>query len=493
MNRAARRSRVFLLVAMSLLVAGAAAPLACLPTYTFGDQALADSGNDTLSSEAGPGLDATEGEAQADATAGDSTTNADAGSDAPGASDGSLSPVAVADVGSKVYSTGYGEQLHVVYAQNDKRYWFFYVDDTSLIKTRATTDFVSFTDGATIPLGVADGNNFSVAYADLGGTDVIHIVVNASSATEPTSQTMHVRATISGGNLVTTTYPLPDTADNSAASGGGSTCPSGAPSTTILSDGHVYDVTAWTGHPNKGTACDTNMYLANVDTGATWTPAFAHDGYYVSVSAYTFSHEIISLQAGGALAVWPDVDTGNAVTSFASFGWALSSSFPLDAGAIGTNGTVPDTSAELFAANGTTMSSDDWALCRLTDADIHLVRHVGSSSVNAFEEVRYNGANWQTASPAASVHSLSNTGVALLSDADPSHGMLLVTIGVDNALNFSKWTSNGGWTALANFPGSTQRQSLAGSGCGSAHPRVFWTEGTGPYTIMSADLSRLLP
>jgi hypothetical protein len=91
------------------------------------------------------------------------------------------------------------------------------------------------------------------------------------------------------------------------------------------------------------------------------------------------------------------------------------------------------------------------------------------------------------------LRSVSNSGVVLLSDENPADGMLLVALGADNSIQISKWTKTAGWGALPSIiPGSAQRQSLAGTGCGSKRPAIFWTEGVGPYAIMSADLSSFL-
>jgi hypothetical protein len=458
----------------------------CLPTYTF-----AESG-DGAAEGSSDGSVVGSNEGSSDASTPDSSDTSASSSDAPSEVGPPTAVTIVADTGSKQYATGYGEQTHLVFAQNDGRYWFFYVDDTAgVIKTRVSKDLVTWSDGSTIPVGVTDGYNLSVAYADIQGTDVVHLVANTIAPSPPL--TVHVRATISNGTLQSSTpAPLPDTRADTSGSAAASNCGQDGPSVTILPDGHVYDVTAWTGHPS--TACDTNIYVsAGTDTGSSWTPTFQHDGYYISIPGYTFAHELLTLpDAGTALLVYPDEDNA-ASTAFVSMGWAFSPSFQLDAGAPGTTGIGP-VPLELFAGTGETMSYDDWGACRLSDTDIHVVRHVISGgSVQAFQEVRWNGTQWTTvASPPSAVQGASNTGVALVSGPDPSRGMLLVVIGGDKALHIARWTSTAGWANVATLPGSVSRQSLAGSGCGSPRPTVFWTEGTNPYAILGADLSGLL-
>ena len=481
---------------------GAVAFAGCLPGYTFGETRSDAGGDDaTMASPdgggPGPGAD------------GALQPQGDASSDSPGDApvisqpppDASTVPFSIASAGSKVFATGFGEELHFFYAQHDQRYWLFFADDTAAtIQTRSSMDQVTWTPGSVSLAGggsVTDGNDFSVAYADVGGKDVVHIIANVVSQGEPRLATIHVRGTLSGGQFhLTDTVTVPDTTDNGAAGSAGDTCSVDAPSTTVAADGHVYDVTAWTGHPN--TTCDTNIYRSTgVDNGTTWAaPGFDHDGYYVSLPAFAFSHELLTLpEAGVVLAAWPDQDN-QSQTTFDEMGWALSSSFQFDSGAIGTTGTFPPTSAELFYNLGSTNSYDDWALCRLSDTEVHAVRHVMASLgalPEAYQEVRFDGIRWTNTGAPPSLKSISNTGVVLLGDGNASHGMLLVGVALDNSIHISRWTSTAGWTTLPSIPaGTLDRQSLGGSGCGSPHPHVFWTEGSGPYTVMGIDLSNLL-
>jgi hypothetical protein len=507
------KPRVLLFLGAALVIAASCFTgfAGCLPTYTFGDGALADGSEDSTSQPdalppiADAGKDGTtppsDSPSGSDSAAADASRDSAAVDSAPSQNDGSLTPSTVVAVGSKAFSTGFGYQLHLVFAQNDGRYWLFYVDDTpGVIETLASPDLVTWAAQAPVTLATGysldDGDDFSVAYGNLGGTDVVHIVANSVASGRYTA--FHIRATIQGGAL-TAALPvaLPDTDSNTSSGSSGGSCPQAGPATIIASDGHVYDVTAWTGHPAESTTCDTNIYLSpGVDTGASWNPgAFSHDGYFVSVPKYAFAHDLVDLpEAGVVLAVWPDEDNSG-VTEFDSIDWALSPSFA--GGGPGMTGTYPVASDELFAGLGTTASYDDWSMCRLTDTDVHVMRHVTSAagnSVGAFQEVVYNGSTWQApASVPAAVSGLTNTGVVLLSDANPADGLLLVTIGIDNSLGVSKRGSTGSWTPIASIPGTAQRQSLGGSGCGNAHPAIFWTEGAAtPYTLKRADLSSLL-
>ncbi len=492
------RVRPFLFALLVVVGLAACAFVGCIPGYTFGEAGSGDGGLPDATSGMDASVDGTVDSAIDSANPSEASVDAAQDSDSQSPIDGSSAAVAIADAGSKVGSTGYGYQLHEVFAENDQRYWYFYVDDTAgEIKSVSSPDFVTWTPGAAIALGadytLDDGNNFSVAYASLGGKDVVHFVLNAHSQTSG-FETLHVRTTITSGAL-TASAPLvlPESTN-------GGTCPADAPATILTPGGRVYDVTAWTNHGStESTTCDTNVYLApGTDLGTSWDAGtFGYDGYYVSIPSYAYSHDLVSLpDAGLVMLLYPDEDNAG-YTLFDSIGWALSSAF--DGGEPGEGGGVDMPVAdELFNGSGKTSSSNDWSACRLGASEVHVVRHAiltAPGTVSAFQEAVYDGSSWQTTtSPPAASTSLSNTGVVLLSGVDSSHGMLLVTLGFDGTLNIARWTS-AGWTQAGHIPADANaRQSLAGSGCGSVRPTIFWTETIGPANVIeSADLSSFLP
>ncbi len=216
---AVRRRRAVLFTTfgvLGLLGLSAATFEACIPTYTFGEQA--DSAPDGASTP--PGTDAggapdgstdgtvppADGSSPLDATPpvdGNPAPPHDGGVDAQSPSDAEAPPASLVSTGTKVFSTGFGYQLHLVFAENDGRFWLFYVDDTTTaIKALASPDLVAtWTSGGSVALAtgyvLADGNDFSVAYANLGGTDVVHIVANSVSSSRYAIR----RATISAGTV----------------------------------------------------------------------------------------------------------------------------------------------------------------------------------------------------------------------------------------------------------------------------------------------------
>ncbi len=406
--------------------------------------------------------------------------------------------------GATLNATGFGYQIHLIHAQADGRYWLFYTDGTAgVLKTATSSDLLTWTANANVPLAsgytLADGNDFSVAYASLGGADVVHIVTNVVSGGSHYT-TFHTRAIIGSGSITAETpIALPDTDSSGSQGSSGGSCPNAGPATVITPDGHVYDVTAWTGHAGN-TTCDTNIYLSpGVDTGSSWnTGAFTHDGYYVSLPDYDYSHNLVPLvEAGTVLVVYPDQDYAG-LTLFNLFIGVLPP-LTFSGGGPGTTGVYDtDAPAQLFNGTGATSSYDDWTTCRRTDTDIHVIRHVTSTGndVANFEEVIYNGAAWaQATSPLPTLTSPSNSGVVLLGDGTPGDGILLAAIGTDNTISVYKWTPGTQWTLATTIPGSAAvtRQALAGTGCGASRPVLLWTEGTGaPYTVMRADVSAWL-
>jgi hypothetical protein len=417
----------------------------------------------------------------------------------PERSTAALTSSAVVSVGTKATAAGFGYQQHVARAENDQRYWLFYVDDTAgVIKTMTSSDLTTWSPGAAISLTagftLADGNNFSVAYANRANVDVFHLVANAKSGSRTAA--LHIRATLDAGAL-TASAPsiLPDTDTASGANSPGD-CPQEGPTTLVTGDGRVFDVTAWMDHTGPTTWCDTNIYLApGTENGTSWnSAAFTHDGYFIVVPGLGYAHALVDLpQAGNVLALWPDEDT-TSLPTYNGVGWALSPTF--DGGAPGTPGIVG--SNELFADSGTIASYNDWSVCRLSDTDVHVIRHVMTDAglgggTDSFQEMVFDGGTWQAVPPPPSVAGAWNSGLVLLSDLDPADGLLMVTLGSDHTLNVARWTSSMPWTSVATLPGGTPRTSLSGTGCSSAHPLVFWIEGSTPtFTLMTADLSGFL-
>jgi hypothetical protein len=133
-----------------------------------------------------------------------STGGGDASPDVAGGDGGADPAVVIADVGSVSTSSGDAQQIHVVWASVTRQWWLFYVDDdTTQLKTRWSPDFVTWSDGASLALpytNAKEGRNFSLAYADIAGVDVVHVAVSHRIA-DGDRRVTHTRATIDADGI----------------------------------------------------------------------------------------------------------------------------------------------------------------------------------------------------------------------------------------------------------------------------------------------------
>ncbi|HEY1956987.1 MAG TPA: hypothetical protein VGH28_15315 [Polyangiaceae bacterium] len=399
----------------------------------------------------------------------------------------------VANAGALPFVVGFGAQVHLIWAQQSQQAWFFWVDsaNASQVRARFSSDFVTWNDAGSLDLNggtLAFGSNFSVAYALLGNTDVLHLVANVDN--KGSLQTIHVRAVLTPGAIV-----APQVISYPNTRNGGS-CPQDGPSTVVASDGHVFDVTAWTDESAKGTTCDTDVYRSpTVDPGGTGFSMMPGPqvGYYVSQPTFAFTHQLVALGSGGVVTLtYPDWDP-NTETNFQSVGFAQSNNFgDVDAG------VFEPQSQELFGVGMGESSLDDWATCALSDTDVHVVRHVldaTAKTTSQFQHASINGATGSQLPDPPSVAGNAATGLALVGGVGATSGMLLATIDTGGVIQIQHWTAAAGWSTAATIPaGAAPRAWIAGSGCGSLHPRIVWAEGStnGPFTIYGADVSSLL-
>ena len=431
----------------------------------------------------------------------------DSGTDAPPPQAGdascastSATPVVVT-IGSTGNSTatGLGQQRHLVVESGCQYHFLYPSDDGTKIVSRVSSDYTNWADGDALPLQVQGaslslGQDFALAYAEINGSHVLHVLVeevglNASGNGAP----QHLRTTISGGHFSAPTYySLPTSGENTS-------CDSDGPAVLISADHRVYDATGWGIH--NGTNCDLNvMGAAGVDDGKSFTGIFSLWGYEVSLPGYTYAHDLVELPSlGKLLGAYPDQDSSGSNPNSQSFAaLAIVPSNEWDAGyAAGA-----PSQDEIWSGSNQESWFGDWALCRLSDTEVHAIRHVypgtgaAVTTTSAFQAQRYDGTAWVNESLPTPSSSDFNTGMAIVSGPDSSKGMVLATIHTGGkAIDLQQWSSTlAGWMALASIPRTNAITALTGSGCGSARPAFFWTEqtGTSTYAVMSADVSGLL-
>ena len=230
---------------------------------------------------------------------------------------------------------------------------------------------------------------------------------------------------------------------------------------------------------------------ADTGTPASFSGTFS-DHVYFSVSGYSAAHQLVALGSGGGiLAAW--ADGGGDPNDAASIYNLLS--FTQSQGATGTF-VMPEVT--LFSSSATTgpHAPDDWALCRVSDTEIHAVRHFVDSATQAslgFEHAIWNGSAWQAAAAPTQVPSPFNSGLVLLSDGTPAHGILAATLGEDGTIYTASYhASAASWSTWQGIAPAAARSALAGTGCGGPGGMLFWTEGSASsQTIYGGDVSAL--
>jgi hypothetical protein len=350
-----------------------------------------------------------------------------------------------------------------------------------------------------------NGANFSVAYMNASGTDVVHVVLD-----QPQPQPMlhasswDLRSTITGGKLgapvKTALYDDTTVGRGLTLTGSGSACDIiDCPTVAIGGDGKVYEGTGWqiysSPDPRAGTNCDLDVFQSSVvESGGAWSASFAQSGYFVS-AGYTNGHFLMPLPSLNRVAgAFPEPGSGN---DYATVAWA--DDVTTYTGAPGSS--MMFTGPYVFSDQSRPEGSDDWAACRVSDSEIHALRHVVKSGVpTSFDAAITSGkgANWtaETAPPdlaSAMVpgSSFEGTGLVILSDPDPSHGMIAFAIGADGSVSYVPWKQGAwgtSWTQVV-LP-LAGRAGLAGSGCGSTRPLLFWTE-PGQNQIVGMDVTSL--
>jgi hypothetical protein len=389
--------------------------------------------------------------------------------DASTTNDSPAPPSVIANTGHVTAPSGNAQQTHVVWANVSKRWWLFYIDDdTTTLKTRSSADFATWTDGASLMLAhtnAGEGRNFSVAYAELGGADVVH--VSMSHATNGGAGPLvhsHTRAVIAGSAI---TFGAPADVCSIDASATG---PDG-PSTFVDGSGTVWDATGFVASSgtNGNGYNNEDMFVADTkDNGTTWSSSFEQTTIEVvntTVNARAF------FNAGGLGALWEggdqDPDPTNIHFSvFQSGSW-----------------TQADT---IFDQDGE-QDPNDWDSANLSTtngAEAHIVRAL---LAGGYEHAYGSGTNGMNAAAPASQTRNAGTGVVVL--ADPSH-LAAFDLALDGSLTESRWDgSQLQWSAWTTLAGAGSRSFLSGY-CPDldAHPEangcaVIWTTGTNATAI----------
>src|SRR5690348_3988524 len=136
------------------------------------------------------------------------------------------------------HATGLGNQDHQLY--DGTRWWIFYFTSTNVLSCSYSSDYVTWTPGATKTLANnhnSEGRNFSVAFQNISGNLVVQCVLSYKLSS--TSRKIYqLRGTISGTTLTWGT----ETQVGSTATFSDTGAAYDGPVTIITSDQHIHDV-----------------------------------------------------------------------------------------------------------------------------------------------------------------------------------------------------------------------------------------------------------
>ncbi|MEZ4257918.1 MAG: hypothetical protein R3B36_02540 [Polyangiaceae bacterium] len=380
--------------------------------------------------------------------------------EAPDAPPSTGAAVVLAAVGGVDAPTGYAQQTHLVYAVNAQRWWLFTFDDAApdAIRTRSSVDFVTWQAGPEIPLPHPHGKHggfLSVAYADVGAVDVVHVAAEFYLGTVD-QRHYHARVTLSGAALAYGAFELVSRVGDALMPA----APIG-PVALVTPAGGVVDGTGYSPYfGNPATTANMNAYSASTtELGTSWTPGFGPREDVGSVPFTVHTRAFAALGGSDVLAVWESADGEPKPTNLR---WARRTN-----GVWGGGVTALPASATLFGAN-------DWSLARLGDADVHVVRRAGDDYVHR----RYDGAAFVDGQVLSKAPASDDAGLVLLHDGVSR--VMAVTLGPapDHKVIACTWSaapapSWGPWRELVSAP--AERSFVSGYASGG-RAAVIWTE-----------------
>ncbi len=391
----------------------------------------------------------------------------------------------IIQVGNVPYETGTSMQQHILHTDNGGYYWFFYYDSSNVnaLQRARSADLVTWTPEGEVVTGDtgSEGRNFSAAYADIAGHDVVHIV--ASHQSGQTYGAYHDRLETKKG-LVVSSPPETSVITTTTSSFPAGGMPDG-PAVALSSDAKVFLATGWMNENGITQSFDTyanmDVYQSSApDTGVAGPQGTSTSDYHHWVLTYVNNRALVPLDAGRVLAVWPQADVH---PDSSDLSWAWSG-----------DGWVDDPNRLVFGA-GSPTAQNDWAVCAVTPTSVHAVRReVGGGTNEVYDDMIFDAAKgaWTPGAAIPKQAGQYGTGVVLLTDGAR---MLLFSVASDgnDSIVYTRYDGTQ-WSAWQTLVGSAaKRVALSGSGCAAKdHQVLLWTEGyVAPYTAMAAGVAGL--
>jgi hypothetical protein len=289
--------------------------------------------------------------------------------------------------------TGHGNQSHLFYNANQKRWWCFlflsktatvlscYVSSQADIRPGNGATWSAGTDSPVFPtsraLSANDQRNLAcVAFAN-GSTDVVHASVGiAQSGAAQAGFTEHIRATFTGAAGIT----WESWTELSSATGTWEAVKGNALGRSDGS-GFIHEMAL-----TFNNSADPNLRLSTAgDKVAAWSStAFGALTQLEAVSNQTNQGAFAPLAGDAMLVVYEN--GGAASPNLTNLRWVK---YPTGSGA-----TWPTGGANVFAANST-QDSNDWCLCSVNLNAAYCIRRTGTTT---FEMSFFNGTSWQVVS-----------------------------------------------------------------------------------------------
>lgn len=385
--------------------------------------------------------------------------------------DASTGTVEITGVGTVKNATGLASGTHLVYATHAQLWWLFWFDSaqSQTIQTSYSADFVHWSPGGTLPLQFdmqGQGGNFSVAYADVKGADVVHLTIGAFAAGEPTRHHLHARALITG-----TTITFTSTADVSDVMSNSDTDPDG-PATFVDSQGNVWDATGWS-NAVGGVGDEAISAAMSTEQGAaTWNDMFGMQTNVFNPQGNVHSRAFAIAGANLLVALCDSADVPTPTNvEWLSWGGAMWS---------GPLAVFP---------GGSTQDPNDWGVATLSGSGhMHVVRR---TTAGTFDAAWYDGMNWTTmpAAPADTLGGATGQGLVVLASG-PRIALVTIAADLPNTVRMLVWNQTQ-WETWTTLEGSTAARGWVSGWSGPKNDAVIWTEadGTGNYRIMGRVVS----
>ena len=198
------------------------------------------------------------------------------------------------------------QQTHLIYATNTGRWWLFWIDSAtpSVLNTSSSPDFQTWSAGPTLNLPLShesEGRNFSVDYASIAGTDVVHLALSLVNSTNNKDRRhYHARAALGAGGAVTfgTVSQLTMVNDPQLTDPDGTV-------TRIGTDAKVTDVSGWAMFMMGGGTGNESAWTSTMpDTGAAGGVMFGVQDDIYKAPLTIHSRAIVALSGGVLIGFW---------------------------------------------------------------------------------------------------------------------------------------------------------------------------------------------